>query len=121
MPHSSGGGSHGGGSHGGSHGGSSGPHISTHYFAGARRYRKHHISTGRDEYIYASSKPQKAGLGSVIFMSIFSAFFLGVTGIVALQNVPHKLKAKYMDERNKLGINAFIKTRIHFTRRKNKY
>ena len=97
MPHSSGGGSHGGGSHGGSHGGSSGPHISTHYFAGARRYRKHHISTGRDEYIYASSKPQKAGLGSVIFMSIFSAIFLGGTGMAVLGNLPGKLKTHYLD------------------------
>lgn len=97
MPHSSGGGSHGGGSHGGSHGGSSGPHISTHYFAGARRYRKHYISTGRDEYIYASSKPQKAGLGSVIFMSIFSAIFLGGTGMAVLGNLPGKLKTHYLD------------------------
>ena len=97
MPHSSGGGSHGGGSHGGSHGGSSGPHISTHYFAGARRYRKHHISTGRDEYIYASSKPQKAGLGSVIFMSIFSAIFLGGTGMAVFGNLPGKLKTHYLD------------------------
>ncbi len=121
MPHSSGGGSHGGGSHGGSHGGSSGPHISTHYFAGARRYRKHHISTGRDEYIYASSKPQKAGLGSVIFMSIFSAFFLGVTGIVALQNVPHKLKAKYMDVPTVYDSIDVIEDDVSLVRTLNKY
>ena len=71
MPHSSGGGSHGGGSHGGSHG-SSGPRISSHYFAGSRRYRRHHISTGRDDYIYASSK--------------------GVQS-----QIPHKLKGHYLD------------------------
>ncbi len=97
MPHSSGGGSHGGGSHGGSHGGSSGPRVSTHYFAGARRYRRHHISTGKDEYVYASSKPQKAGLGSVIFMSVFSAIFLGGTCFGVFSSVPHKLKTKYLD------------------------
>ena len=97
MPHSSGGGSHGGGSHGGSHGGSSGPRISTHYFAGARRYRKHHVSTGEDEYIYASSKPGKAGLGSVIFIVIFAAVFLTGTGAGIFSSFPGKVKTRYMD------------------------
>ena len=97
MPHSSGGGSHGGGTHGGSHGGSSGPRISTHYFAGARRYRKHHISTGRDEYVYASSKPRKAGLGSVIFISIFSAVFFGGSSMAVIGSAPKKLNTHYLD------------------------
>ena len=94
MPHSSGGGSHGGGSHGGSHGGSSGPRVSTHYFAGARRYRKHHISTGRDEYVYASSKPQKSGLASIIFILIFGTAFLGFGFGGILSDRPNKLKTK---------------------------
>lgn len=95
MPHSSGGGSHGGGTHsGGSHGSSGGPRISSHYFAGARRFRKHHISTGSDEYVYATSKPQKAGLGNIIFVSVFGAAFLifGFVGI--LSDRPNKLKTQ---------------------------
>ena len=68
MPHSSGGGSHGGGTHGGgSHGGSSGNHISHHYFPGSRRYRKHRPGYP-DEYIYASSKPQKPSIFVLILM-----------------------------------------------------
>ena len=97
MPHSSGGGSHGGGAHGGSHGGSSGPRISKHYFAGARRYRRHNISTGEDEYIYASSKPSKTRLSSIIFVSIFGALFLGGMGAGMYSELPHKLKAHYLD------------------------
>ena len=94
MPHSSGGGSHGGGTHGGSHGGSSGARVSTHYFTGARRYRKHHISTGTDEYVYATSKPQKTGLGNIIFISVFGAAFMvfGFAGI--LSDRPNKLKTE---------------------------
>ena len=72
MPHSSGGGSHGGGAHGGSHGGSSGPRISKHYFAGARRYRRHNISTGEDEYISASLSPLLFGYHCIEYQ-IFAA------------------------------------------------
>lgn len=97
MPHSSGGGSHGGGSHGGSHGGSGGPRISRSYFAGARRYRKHNTSTGEDEYIYASSKPSKTGLFSTIFIAVFAAVFLGGMGAGLYSELPHKLKAHYLD------------------------
>ena len=76
MPHSSGGGSHGGGFHGGgSHGGSSGNRVSTHYFAGARRYRKHHRRTGVDEYVYATAKPSKVRLSSVILVGIMCSVF----------------------------------------------
>lgn len=121
MPHSSGGGSHGGGSHGGSHGGSSGPRISSRYFAGSRRYRKHNLNTGLDEYVYASSKPQKAGKSSIIFLSVFSAFFLSVTGIVALQNVPHKLKAKYMDVPTVYDSIDVIEDDVSLVRTLNKY
>ena len=121
MPHSSGGGSHGGGSHGGSHGGSSGPRTSSRYFAGSRRYRKHNLNTGIDEYVYASSKPQKAGKSSIIFLSVFSAFFLGMTGIVALQNVPHKLKAKYMDVPTVYDSIDVIEDDVSLVRTLNKY
>ena len=121
MPHSSGGGSHGGGSHGGSHGGSSGPRTSSRYFAGSRRYRKHNLNTGLDEYVYASSKPQKAGKSSIIFLSVFSAFFLGATGIVALQNVPHKLKAKYMDVPTVYDSIDVIEDDVSLVRTLNKY
>lgn len=96
MPHSSGGGSHGGGSHGGSHG-RSGPRISSHYFAGSRRYRRHHISTGRDEYIYASSRPQRASLSTIVFLGVMLAVFLGAFGFGAQSQVPHKLKGHYLD------------------------
>jgi hypothetical protein len=121
MPHSSGGGSHGGGSHGGSHGGSSGPRTSSRYFAGSRRYRKHNLNTGIDEYVYASSKPQKAGKSSIIFLSVFSAIFLGMTSIVALQNVPHKLKAKYMDVPTVYDSIDVIEDDVSLVRTLNKY
>lgn len=97
MPHSSGGGSHGGGSHGGSHGGSSGPRISSHYFAGSRRYRRHHYSTGQDEYLYASGKPQKTTAGSIVFVSVFAAFMTTMTGIGIFSDLPRKLHARYLD------------------------
>ena len=97
MPHSSGGGSHGGGSHGGSHGGSSGPHISTHYFPGARRYRRHYISTGRDEYVYADMIPQKSGISGIVIVSAMAAVFLGAFGMSVANDMPKKLGAHYMD------------------------
>ena len=98
MPHSSGGGSHGGGSHGGSHGGSSGPRISKHYFAGARRYRKHNLGTGFDEYIYASSQPKKANIGSIIALAIFALMFVGFGFAAIITDRPTKLKTKYWDK-----------------------
>lgn len=97
MPHSSGGGSHGGGSHGGSHGGSSGPRISSHYFAGSRRYRRHHYSTGQDEYIYASSKPQKTSIASIVIIAVTGAVFTGATGMGVFSEIPRKLHAHYLD------------------------
>ena len=97
MPHSSGGGSHGGGSHGGSHGGSSGPRISSHYFAGSRRYRRHHYSTGQDEYIYASSKPQKTSIASIVLVAVAGAVFTGATGMGVFSEIPRKLHAHYLD------------------------
>ena len=94
MPHSSGGGSHGGGFHGGgSHGGGSGNRVSTHYFAGARRYRRHHRSTGRDEYVYATSRPQKTKLSSIIFVGVIGAFFFWVIAYGTHSEAPKKLNS----------------------------
>ena len=82
MPHSSGGGSHGGGFHGGSHhgGSGSGNRVSTHYFTGARRFRKHHRHGGEDEYVYASSRPRKASLFSIIVIALVGVMFLMAMG-----------------------------------------
>ena len=95
MPHSSGGGSHGGGSHGGSHGSSN--HISRSYFPGSRRYRRHYSDGRLDEYIYASRKPTKTTLSSVIIVIVMAAFFLfaGTFGIAG--EIPKKLRVKYKD------------------------
>ena len=99
MPHSSGGGSHGGGFHGGgSHGGSSGPRISHTYFPGARRYRRHIISTGRDEYVYSTSMPQKQGIGPLVIVGIMAAVFMGALFPAVTTSVPTKLKAHYLDK-----------------------
>lgn len=96
MPHSSGGGSHGGGTHGGgSHGGRSGNHISHHYFPGARRYRKHRPGHP-DEYIYASSKPQKMGLFPIILLAVFGAIFGFGTFDSIKNDIPHKLDPVYV-------------------------
>lgn len=99
MPHSSGGGSHGGGthgggSHGGSHGGSSGNHISHHYFAGSRRYRRHRRGHP-DDYVYASSKPQKTTLFTVVFMILIEVFIGYGTYRSASSDIPHKLDPEY--------------------------
>ena len=98
MPHSSGGGSHGGGFHGGgSHGGSSGNRVSTHYFAGARRYRKHHRRTGVDEYVYATAKPSKVRLSSVIIVGIMCSVFSSAFFASGENSLPQRLREKYSD------------------------
>ena len=98
MPHSSGGGSHGGGFHGGgSHGGSSGNRVSTHYFAGARRYRKHHRRTGLDEYVYATSKPSKTGLSAVIIVGIICSVFMSAFFASKENTLPQRLREQYLD------------------------
>ena len=95
MPHSSGGGSHGGGFHssGGSHGGGSGNRVSNHYFYGARRYRRHHRSTGLDEYVYATSRPQKTGIVSIIFTAVIGLFFFMGVGLSTRSETPKKLNS----------------------------
>lgn len=95
MPHSSGGGSHGGGTHGGgSHGGSSGNHISHHYFPGSRRYRKHRPGYP-DEYIYASSKPQKPSIFVLILMVLIGGFIGYGTFSSVADEMAVKLKPVY--------------------------
>ena len=96
MPHSSGGGSHGGGSHGGSHGGSSGPRVSKHYFAGAHRYARHYYSGAADEYVYASAKPQKTSLKSVIVLICVGVFCFLTVGLGIFTTIPNRLKTEYM-------------------------
>ena len=95
MPHSSGGGSHGGGFHGGGSSGSSGNRISNHYYPGARRYVRHHRSTGVDEYVYARSKPAKASLSAVIVIIVMGAFFIGMVGMSIYQDKPRRLNGLY--------------------------
>ena len=97
MPHSSGGGSHGGGSHGGGSHGGSGPHISSHYFSGARRYRRYHTSTGQEEYVYADRMPQKAGIGGIIFIGVMALIFTGAVSAGIKNDIPKKLGAHYLD------------------------
>ncbi len=100
MPHSSGGGSHGGGSHGGSHshshGGGNGNRVSSHYFHGARRYRRHHRNSGLDEYVYANSKPQKGGLSGIIFLGVFGALFAFIIGAGTHTALPKRLNSSIM-------------------------
>lgn len=95
MPHSSGGGSHGGGFHGGGSSGSSGNRISHHYYPGARRYVRHHRSTGVDEYVYARSKPAKASLSAVIVIIVMGVFFIGMVGMSIYQDKPRRLNGLY--------------------------
>lgn len=95
MPHSSGGGSHGGGSHGGSHGSSN--HVSRSYFPGSRRYRRHYSDGRPDEYVYATRKPSKTTLSSVIIVGVMAAFFMFAGTFGILGDVPRKLKTEYMD------------------------
>ena len=96
MPHSSGGGSHGGGSHGGSHGGSSN-HVSTHYFAGSRRYRRYNRRTGKEEYVYAERMPQKTGIGSFIVIGAMAIMFITAFFSGVKDDIPQKLGAHYTD------------------------
>ena len=96
MPHSSGGGSHGGGSHGGSSGRSS-TRISSHYFPGSRRYLRHYSSTGKDEYFYSNSKPQKTTRGSVICVAVIAVFSVLASILGIASSAPRKLKEKYTD------------------------
>ena len=96
MPHSSGGGSHGGGFHGGgSHGGGGGNRVSKHYFYGARRYRRHHRRTGEDEYVYASSRPRRTSLSSILIVAAVGViFFLGI-GLGTHTEAPKRLNGLY--------------------------
>lgn len=97
MPHSSGGGSSGGGFHGGSSGGS-GHHISHHYFPGARRYRRFYTDGRPDEYIYASSKPGKTGISSLVILALMGSIFMVVTLFAAFSDKPRFIVPKYSDE-----------------------
>ncbi|MCR5385400.1 MAG: hypothetical protein K6E72_12315 [Saccharofermentans sp.] len=99
MPHSSGGGSHGGGFHGGggSHGGSGGNRVSNHYFTGARRYIRHHRRTGLDEYVYATSKPQRASLFSIIIIVVVGLIFLVGIGAGTRPQLPKALNGPFYE------------------------
>ena len=98
MPHSSGGGSHGGGFHGGgSHGGSKN-RVSTHYFAGARRFRRHYLDGRPDEYVYARRMPDKTGITSVIVYALFGAFLVIMALLGSHPEFAEKLNAEYSDE-----------------------
>ena len=99
MPHSSGGGSHGGGFHGGgSHGGSGGNRVSRYYFTGARRYIRHHRRTGEDEYVYATSRPQRANLFSIIIIVVVGLVFLIGIGSGTRPELPKALNGPFYDE-----------------------
>ncbi|MCR5329399.1 MAG: hypothetical protein K6E12_11210 [Saccharofermentans sp.] len=98
MPHSSGGGSHGGGFHGGGSHGGSGNRVSSHYFSGARRFRKHYSDGRPDEYVYARRKPDRTGITSVIVVTLFSAVFVFM-GLIGNRPVfAQKLTPEYSDE-----------------------
>lgn len=96
MPHSSGGGSSGGGFHGGSSSGSSN-HISTHYFPGARRYRRYYSDGRPDEYIYANSKPARTSLAAVVIIAVMAFIFIGASGAAVFSNRPKFITPKYSD------------------------
>ena len=96
MPHSSGGGSSGGGFHGGSSGSSN--HISTHYFPGARRYRRYYSDGRPDEYVYANSKPGKTGLSSLIIIALMGLIFIGAAGFAAFSERAKFIVPKYSDD-----------------------
>ncbi len=97
MPHSSGGGSSGGGFHGGSSSGSSN-HISTHYFAGARRYRRFYTDGRPDEYVYANSKPGKTGIGALVMIAVMGVIFMMACGLSVFTDKPKFLVPKYQDD-----------------------
>lgn len=96
MPHSSGGGSSGGGFHGGSSSGSSN-HISTHYFPGARRYRRYYSDGRPDEYIYANSKPARTSLAAVVIIAVMAFIFIGASGAAVFSDRPKFITPKYSD------------------------
>lgn len=96
MPHSSGGGSSGGGFHSSSSGSSN--HISSHYFPGARRYRKHYSDGRPDEYIYANSKPAKTSIASIIIVIIMGLIFTAGAGFAVFSERPRFLTPEYSDE-----------------------
>ena len=96
MPHSSGGGSHSGGFHSSSSS-SSGPHISTHYFPGARRFIRHNHTLGKDEYIYATSMPTKTKLGSVVAVALFAAVFSVISILGVSSELPFRINPRYDD------------------------
>ena len=98
MPHSSGGGSHGGGFHGGGSHGRSNNRVSSHYFAGSRRYRRHYTDGRPDEYVYARRMPNRTSLSSVLIFTFVGALFIfaGIFGIES--EFPRKLTPEYIDE-----------------------
>ena len=98
MPHSSGGGSSGGGFHSGGSSGSSGNHISSHYFPGARRYRRYYTDGRPDDYVYARSKPTRTSLASVIIVAVMAVIFIGASGAAVFSDRPRFLTPKYSDE-----------------------
>lgn len=96
MPHSSGGGSSGGGFHGGSSSG--GNRVSTHYFPGARRYRRYYSDGRPDEYIYATSKPTRTGISAIVILAIMGIIFMGASLFSAFTNKPRFIVPVYSDE-----------------------
>ena len=97
MPHSGGGGSSGGGFHSGGSSGSSN-HISSHYFPGARRYRKYYSDGRPDEYVYANSKPAKTSLASLIIISVMGLIFVLAAGFAVFSDRPRFIVPKYSDD-----------------------
>jgi len=96
MPHSSGGGSSGGGFHGGSSG--SGSRVSTHYFPGARRYRKYYSDGRPDEYIYATSKPGRTSVSGLIVLAVMGIIFMGATLFSVFAEKPRFIAPVYSDD-----------------------
>ena len=91
MPHSSGGGSHGGGSHGGgshgggSHGGGSGSssRVSSHAFAGAKRYV--YYQNHRPVYVYSNYElNKKQTLAEKLMLLIFLVPFTLLPPIITI-------------------------------------
>ena len=97
MPHSSGGGSSGGGFHSGGSSGSSN-HISSHYFPGARRYRRYYSDGRPDEYVYANSKPGKTSIGALVFIAVMGLIFISACGFSVFSERPKFLVPKYSDD-----------------------
>lgn len=97
MPHSSGGGSSGGGFHGGSSSGSSN-RVSTHYFPGARRYRRYYSDGRPDEYIYATSKPARTSISAIVILAVMGIVFMGASLSAAFSEKPKFIVPVYSDE-----------------------